>query len=104
MRALYFDGAGSLEWRDDPQPVIQSATDALVRPLAVSTCDLDQAILCGPVPGAEQPFAIGHEGAGEVIEVGAAVTTLRPGDLVAIPYHFSCGCCDRCTDDLPLFC
>jgi threonine dehydrogenase-like Zn-dependent dehydrogenase len=104
MRTLYYDGTGGLEWRDDPEPVIQAASDALVRPLAVSTCDLDQAIIHGSVPGSEQPFALGHEGVGEVIEVGGAVTRVQPGDIVAIPYHISCGSCDRCAEDLPLFC
>ncbi len=56
------------------------------------------------MPGSEQPFAIGHEGVGEVVEVGAAVTGVRPGDLVVIPYHLSCGACDRCREDLPLYC
>jgi threonine dehydrogenase-like Zn-dependent dehydrogenase len=41
---------------------------------------------------------------GEVLDVGEAVTGLRPGDIVAIPYHISCGRCDRCADELPLFC
>jgi threonine dehydrogenase-like Zn-dependent dehydrogenase len=104
MKALYYDGVGNLEWREDPTPVIQAPTDALVRPIAVSTCDLDQAIIHGSVPGSEQPFAIGHEGVGEVLEVGAAVTAVAPGDIVAIPYHISCGACDRCVDQLPLFC
>jgi threonine dehydrogenase-like Zn-dependent dehydrogenase len=106
MRALYYDGAGALEWREDPTPVIQSASDAIVRPLAVTTCDLDQAIIHAdqPIPGSEQPFAIGHEGAGEVVEIGSAVTSVRPGDLVAIPYHISCGACDRCAQELPLYC
>ena len=64
MKALYFDGSGRLEWKDDPTPIIQAQTDALVRPIAVSTCDLDQAIVNGPepLPGSEQPFAMGHEG------------------------------------------
>jgi threonine dehydrogenase-like Zn-dependent dehydrogenase len=106
MRALYYDGSGGLEWHEDPTPVLVDASDALVRPIAVSTCDLDQAIIRNPkpIPGSEQPFAIGHEGVGEVVEVGAAVTALRPGDIVAIPYHISCGRCDRCADELPLFC
>jgi threonine dehydrogenase-like Zn-dependent dehydrogenase len=106
MKALYFDGSGGLEWKDDPTPVIQHATDALVRPIAVSTCDLDQAIINGPepVPSSEQPFAIGHEGVGQVVDVGAAVTNLSPGDIVAIAYHIACGSCDRCTHELPLFC
>jgi alcohol dehydrogenase len=106
MRALYWDGAGSLEWREEPEPSIVAPTDAIVRPLAVSTCDLDQAIVHAdqPVPGSEQPFGIGHEGVGEVIEVGPAVRGLCPGEVVAISYHHSCGACDRCLDDRPLFC
>jgi threonine dehydrogenase-like Zn-dependent dehydrogenase len=106
MKALYWNGAGGLEWREEPEPSILSPTDALVRPLAVSTCDLDQTIVHAeePVPGSEQPFAIGHEGVGEVLEIGPGVRALRPGDLVAIPYHLSCGMCDRCVDRRPLFC
>jgi threonine dehydrogenase-like Zn-dependent dehydrogenase len=105
VRALYYRGSpGGLEWRDSPQPEIVDPRDALVRPIAASTCDLDQAIVHTTVPGAEQPFAIGHEAVGEVLEVGAAVTRLRPGDVVVIPYHLSCGACDRCGEHLPLFC
>ncbi len=105
MKALYYRGsAGGLEWRDDPTPEIRAPTDALVRPIATTTCDLDQAIVHRTVPGAEQPFAIGHEGVGEVVEVGATVTLIRPGDMVVIPYHLSCGACDRCREHLPLFC
>ncbi len=106
MKALYWDGSGSLGWREEPEPTITAATDALVRPIAVSTCDLDQAIVHAdtPVPGSEQPFAIGHEGVGEVLEVGPGVTGIRPGDIVAIAYHISCGACDRCHEQRPLFC
>jgi alcohol dehydrogenase len=106
MKALYWDGAGSLTWREEPEPTITAPTDALVRPIAVSTCDLDQVIIHAdtPLPGSEQPFAIGHEGVGEVLAVGPAVTALRPGDVVAISYHISCGACDRCGERRPLFC
>ena len=105
MKALYYRGSiGGLEWREDPKPEIVDPTDALVRPIVASTCDLDQAIVHATVPGAEQPFAIGHEAVGEVLVVGAAVTRLRPGDVVVIPYHLSCGGCDRCGGGLPLFC
>lgn len=106
MQALYYRGSaiGGLEWREDPPPQILAPSDALVRPIAASTCDLDQAILHSTIPGAEQPFAIGHEAVGEVIEVGRGVTRLRRGDVVVIPYHLSCGACDRCVEDLPLFC
>src|SRR5205823_3870560 len=106
MKALYYNGRDSVEWREAPAPKLLAASDALVRPIAVTTCELDRAIIAAPepLPGSEQPFAIGHEGAGEVVEVGDAVTTLVPGDIVAISYHLSCGRCDRCADGLPLYC
>jgi alcohol dehydrogenase len=106
MRALFWNGAGALEWREQPEPAITARGDALVRPIAVSTCDLDQVIIHAdkPVPGSEQPFAIGHEGIGEVLEVGPGVRSVKRGDLVAISYHISCGACDCCCDRRPLFC
>jgi alcohol dehydrogenase len=104
VKALYYGQAGGLEWRDDPAPAIESPSDALVRPIAVSTCDVDQAIIHRTVPGTEQPFAIGHEGVGEVVEVSSAVSTVHPGELVAICHHLSCGKCDRCADGHPAFC
>lgn len=42
------------------------------------------------------PFILGHEGAGEVVEVGAAVTTLAPGDRVAIEPGIPCRTCEWC--------
>jgi threonine dehydrogenase-like Zn-dependent dehydrogenase len=104
MRALYYDGSGAVEWRSDPAPTIAAATDALVRPIAVTTCDVDQAILRGSVPGTQQPYPIGHEGIGEVVETGDAVSEIVPGEVVVIPYHISCGQCDRCTRGVPLYC
>jgi threonine dehydrogenase-like Zn-dependent dehydrogenase len=107
VKALYYRGiAGGLEWREEDPPRMQAPFDALVRPVAVSTCDIDQAIIHSPkpLPGSEQPFAIGHEGVGEVVEVGAAVRSVRPGEIVAICHHLSCGGCDRCADDHPEFC
>jgi len=104
MRALYYTGSNDVEWRACPEPRIIDPTDALVRPIAASTCDLDQAILHGRVPGSEQPFAIGHEAVGEVLQVGEAVTEIAPGQQVVIPYHISCGACDRCRRGVPLHC
>jgi alcohol dehydrogenase len=104
VKALYYASDAGLEWRDDPAPTIQAPTDALVRPIAVSTCDVDQAIIHRSVPGTETPFAIGHEGVGEVVEVGSAVNTLRVGEIVVICHHLSCGVCDRCAEGHPEFC
>jgi aryl-alcohol dehydrogenase len=49
------------------------------------------------------PAVLGHEGAGVVEEVGAAVTSLRPGDRVALTFG-SCGHCRHCSDGAPAYC
>jgi len=44
----------------------------------------------------QYPFPVGHEGAGEVIKVGSAVTKVRPRDRIAIEPAMPCGECDQC--------
>jgi threonine dehydrogenase-like Zn-dependent dehydrogenase len=94
MQQLTFIKPGTFEWRDVACPVIQSASDAIVRPLAVARCDLDLYIATGfvPFPG---PFAFGHEMVGEVVDAGdkAGVT---PGQRVVVPFQISCGQCVSC--------
>jgi threonine dehydrogenase-like Zn-dependent dehydrogenase len=95
MRQLFFVKPGRVEWREVPLPALADDADALVRPLAVASCDLDVALVHGaaPFPG---PFPLGHEGVGEVAAVGRGVTTLTPGQRVIIPFQISCGECGRC--------
>jgi S-(hydroxymethyl)glutathione dehydrogenase/alcohol dehydrogenase len=50
------------------------------------------------------PIVLGHEGAGYVEEVGAGVTDLRPGTLVALSWHYPCLACDACRTDRPWLC
>jgi threonine dehydrogenase-like Zn-dependent dehydrogenase len=95
MQQLDFVKPGALEWREVATPRIGAAGEALVRPLAVATCDLDAGIVRGTVP-VEAPFPFGHEAVGEVVEVGDAVRTVAPGDLVSIPFQISCGGCAPC--------
>jgi len=103
MRELTFVGRRTVEWHDAPDPRLQSPVDAIVRPVAATTCDLDLVILLGrsPLP---PPFAIGHECIAEVVEAGDAVTQVVTGDLVVVPWHISCGHCDRCTAGLYAHC
>jgi threonine dehydrogenase-like Zn-dependent dehydrogenase len=95
MRQLTYVGPKMLEWWDVPPPRLQSDQDALVEPLAVTRCDLDL-IIVGGASGLPGPFAIGHETAGRVTEVGPAVKAFAPGDLVIVPFQISCGACERC--------
>jgi threonine dehydrogenase-like Zn-dependent dehydrogenase len=95
MRQLDFVEPGNLEWREAPEPHLEGDGEAIVRPVAVATCDLDMAIVRGRVP-LQGPFPFGHEGVAEVVEVGDSVRTVAPGDLVSVPFQISCGECDRC--------
>jgi len=102
MRQLTFLRPRTLQWRDVPAPALHGGGDALIRPIVSSTCDLDQAIVQGEwaVPG---PFAIGHECVAEVLEISDGVT-VRPGDIVAVTWHISCGQCAVCRAGRPAFC
>jgi threonine dehydrogenase-like Zn-dependent dehydrogenase len=97
VRSLTFVAAGKLEWRESAEPVMQGPGEALVRPLAVATCDLDGAIVAGssPFPG---PFALGHEFVAEVVETGDEVGSVRTGDRVIVPFQISCGTCAPCRE------
>jgi alcohol dehydrogenase len=97
MPALTFTGPDELEWRDeDSPPSLGSDAAALVRPIAVATCDLDDMIVAGASPF-PAPFGIGHEGVAEVLDVGDAVSAFKPGDQVIVPFQVSCGLCGPCS-------
>src|SRR3954467_11134671 len=97
MPSLTFAGGPQLEWRDAKPVELASDLAAVVRPIAVATCDLDALIVAGASPF-PAPFGIGHEGVGEVIDVGDRVTSIKPGDRVVIPFQVSGGTCPQCRD------
>jgi alcohol dehydrogenase len=103
MQALYFEEKGRLGWRDDPEVVLRSGKDAIVRPVAATTCDLDQAIIHGLTPF-PPGFALGHECVAEVVEIGDQVSDVVPGDIVVVPCAPSCGECDVCRAGLTASC
>jgi alcohol dehydrogenase len=95
MRELNFIEKGKLEWRGAPEPTLEGDEQAIVRPVALATCDLDTGIVNGPVP-MEGPFPFGHECVAEVTDIGDEVSSFVPGDLVSVPFQISCGKCDAC--------
>src|SRR6476620_10909741 len=86
MQQLTFVGTRRLEWREVPDPVLGTPDAALVRPVAVATCDLDAGIVSGnaPLPG---PFAFGHEFVADVVAVGDAVRTSTYRELRSSSTH-----------------
>jgi threonine dehydrogenase-like Zn-dependent dehydrogenase len=94
MRQLQFIEKGKLEWREAADPKLEGDREALVRPVALATCDIDVAFVRGRFPA--EPFPFGHECVGEVTDVGDGVEAVEPGDLVSVPFQISCGGCDAC--------
>ncbi len=95
MRQLVITAPHAVEWREADDPTLGGDGHALVRPVAVATCDLDTAFLTGVIPLAGQ-FPLGHECIAEVVDVGDGVTGVVPGDVVVVPFQISCGECDYC--------
>lgn len=95
MRHLIHESPGSYAWHNAAAPRLSAPGQALVRPLAVACCDLDVSVAEGRAPLAPG-YAQGHEGIAEVVEAGAGVTGVRPGDRVIVPFQVSCGQCREC--------
>ncbi len=72
------------------------AGEVLVEIKATGICHTDQYTLSGADPEGLFPAILGHEGAGVVLEVGAGVTSLRPGDHVIPLYTPECRQCKFC--------
>ncbi|MFC3069897.1 zinc-dependent alcohol dehydrogenase [Phenylobacterium soli] len=103
MRRLWWTGPGEVVWREAPEPEIAAAHQAIVQPIAATTCDLDVMILRGTTPFAA-PMALGHECVARVVALGAEAKGLAVGQIVAVPWHVSCGACPRCRRRLPNTC
>lgn len=70
---------------EQEEPVVRGAHDVKVRILEVGVCGTDREICrfeYGTPPDCGHHLILGHESLGEVVEVGSAVTRVRPGDLV----------------------
>jgi alcohol dehydrogenase len=96
MRALTLMPGGQLRWRSVPAPPSPGPLGAVVRPLAVATCDLDRPMGLGATPFLT-PLQFGHECVAEVLTVGSEVTRCRPGQRVVVPFQISCGACAACS-------
>lgn len=77
--------------------------EVLVRMRAAGLCHSDLSVINGDRPR-PLPMAIGHEGAGEIVEVGAAIDDLKVGDHVVAAFVPCCGTCEPCTHGRPALC
>jgi len=94
--------AALLEMYDGPVPVVEVADPAcppdgvVVAVRACGVCRSDHHAWKGVDPDVELPHVMGHELAGEVVEVGPDCHDFRPGDRVTAPFILGCGRCVEC--------
>lgn len=95
MRALQLTGPGTLELREVPVPEIGPA-DLLLRVGAAGICHSDLHVLHLPFQLRAEPLTLGHEIAGTVEAVGAAVPDRIAGERGVVYLCWSCGTCREC--------
>jgi L-iditol 2-dehydrogenase len=95
MQALVLTDYRKLELQDVESPTIKP-DEVLVRVAACGICGSDVHGYDGSSGRRRPPIIMGHEAAGTIAEVGAAVDRAKVGDRVTFDSTISCGKCDAC--------
>ena len=103
MKAAVFHLPGRISVDNVPDPRLKSADDAIIRVTATAICGSDLHIYNGFTPQMK-PMIMGHEFMGIVEETGSAVTKIKKGDRVVVPFPVACGGCFFCNHSLPGHC
>jgi L-iditol 2-dehydrogenase len=104
---MMLTGIRQMEMRETPMPVIERDTDVLIKMKRLGVCGSDIHYYTTGRIGSQivsYPFPVGHEGAGQVEQVGPSVTHVKPGDFVAIEPAMPCWKCDQCLAGRPHTC
>ncbi|MCP3762170.1 alcohol dehydrogenase catalytic domain-containing protein [Domibacillus sp. A3M-37] len=104
MKAVTFQGVKEVVVKEVKAPTIQKPDDIIVKPTLTAICGSDLHLIHGMIPNLQEDYIIGHEPMGVVEEVGPAVTKVKKGDRVIIPFNISCGECWFCKHELESQC
>jgi S-(hydroxymethyl)glutathione dehydrogenase/alcohol dehydrogenase len=100
---LHEIGTTTLQIHDDITSVPLTEGKVRLAIKATGVCHSDLSSMNGTIP-APVPSVLGHEGAGEIVEVGPGVTDLAVGDHVVVCWSPQCGRCVDCVNGKPHLC
>ncbi|MEI8139679.1 MAG: alcohol dehydrogenase catalytic domain-containing protein [bacterium] len=107
MKAMRLTGIRAMAMQTVPTPAVTQDNEILIQMTRVGVCGSDVHYYTEGKIGSQvvqYPFTVGHEGAGIIKQVGAAVSKFRPGDHVAIEPAMPCWGCDQCLAGRPHTC
>jgi len=93
----------TVEIQDVDKPAVHDH-DVLIKVKTVGVCGSDLHLFKGTHAFRKLPAVLGHEVAGEVVEIGNKVTSVQVGDRVTVEPHVGCGACEYCDNDLINLC
>lgn len=94
---------GKFDLRDDVSALGPGPGEVRVRVRAAGVCHSDLSARVGTLPQ-PLPAVLGHEAAGDVLDVGDGVADLSPGDRVIVNWLPACGACGHCLRGEPYLC
>jgi S-(hydroxymethyl)glutathione dehydrogenase/alcohol dehydrogenase len=95
MKAAVFHKIGDISVDNVEDPKIIHPEDIIVQVTTTAICGSDLHIYNGFVPQLRDQV-LGHEFMGIVVETGPAVTRIKKGDRVVVPFTIACGSCFFC--------
>ena len=104
MKAVVWHAKRDVRVDEVPDPSIQEPNDIVIRVTSSGICGSDLHLYEVLGPFMQEGDILGHEAMGVVEEVGPAITQLRAGDRVVIPFNISCGHCYMCANGLQSQC
>jgi threonine dehydrogenase-like Zn-dependent dehydrogenase len=96
MKAVCWYGTQKVQVEQVPEPKILNPRDAIVKLSLTTICGSDLHLYDGFIPTMKPGDILGHEIVGEIVEVGAEVHRLKPGDRVVVSSIIACGQCGYC--------
>lgn len=104
MKSAMFMKKGLVEVQDVDKPTVKNPDDVVIKVLRACVCGSDLWAYRGLDDKPANSINSGHEAIGIVEEVGADITTVKPGDFVIAPFTHGCGHCPACLADFDGVC